>query len=267
MNQDAYQPFSIVDKVVLVTGASGGIGLGIAERMAQVGARVIGLASTPGRADQLARRLPYIRVLSADLGAKDGPAAIFEQAHRMYERVDVLVNNAALFPSLPFLHADADDYDRLFNVNLRGLALLSRAFAMACIADKRPGKIINVSSMETVVAALPEGLAPYSASKGGVNSLTHTLARELGPHRISVNAIAPGGIVHDELVERSRSLGEEAFASVQAGLEQIKRRTNVGRLGNPDDIASVAIFLASAASDYISGQVIVVDGGTTKSLG
>lgn len=257
-------PFSLAGKTALVTGVTGGIGQGIALQMQKAGANVITLARNPSARETLPREVPGIGVVIGDLGAPDGHDAFIAEAERIHGAVDILVNNAALFPARSFLKMDRHYMDELYAVNLRGLALLSQAFAAACIRRNAKGKIVNISSIESLQTMVPEGLAFYGATKGAVNSLTASLGRELGPKGIHVNCIAPGMIVHERLMQQVVNSGMTA-AELEASASGMLSLSHVGRLGVPDDIANAVIFFASAASDFISGHTLVVDGGVTLS--
>lgn len=260
----SWGPFSLAGKTALVTGVTGGIGQGIAKQMQKAGANVVAVARNSAARETLPVEVPGIGVVIGDIGAAGGHEMFVAEAERLFGPVDILVNNAALFPSRALLDMDVAYMDELYAVNLRGLALLCKVFTAACVKRQGKGKIVNISSIESFHTMLPEGLAFYGATKGAVNALTATLARELGPKGVQVNCIAPGMIVHERLLRQVENSGMTA-AELEASAGEILARSHVGRLGVPDDIANAVIFLASAASDFVSGQTIVVDGGVTLS--
>ncbi|WP_201798900.1 SDR family NAD(P)-dependent oxidoreductase [Saccharolobus solfataricus] len=168
-----------------------------------------------------------------------------------FGKIDILVNNAGIYPMKPFLEMTEEEWDKVLNVNLKGTFLFSRSVAPYMVKRKY-GRIINISSNAAVVGF--PGLAHYCASKTGIVGLTRAVALELAPHGITVNAIAPGPIETGNV-----SSGASQLPNAQAFLNALP----VGRLGKPRDVANVVIFLASPESSFITGQLIVVDGGYT----
>lgn len=173
--------------------------------------------------------------------------------------IDVLVNNAGIYPMAPMLQTTPELFDRVYRVNLRGLAFASRAAAARMIEQGGGGKIVNIASIDSFHPSMV-GLAAYDASKGGTLMLTKALALELGPHGIHVNGIAPGGITTEGA---SRPLAGSGMTEEQmrALTEEFISHIPLRRMGLPDDIAMVAVFLASSASDYMTGETVIVDGG------
>jgi len=231
-------------KAVIVTGGALGIGFGIARRFVQEGAGVllVDLNEEAARAaaEKLAGGPGRVEVFPADVGAEEtGEKAVAR----------ILVNNAGIFPQAPVLEMAPELVDRVYRVNLKGLILLSKAAALQMVKQGRGGRIINIASIDAFRPSMV-GLAAYDASKGGVVMFTKNLALELAPHNITVNAVAPGVIFTEGVAE--------ADVSVEAFLERIPLR----RVGKPEDIAGVVAFLASADADYITGETIVVDGGS-----
>lgn len=254
--------FSLQGKVALVTGGAAGIGLGIVRRLREAGAEVVGIARRENAQAVFDRQAPGTRAIVGDLGQADAPATLFAQAEAIHGRIDVLVTNAAAVEARTLAELDAAFCDRQYAVNLRATTLLIQAFARSAIAAGRKGKVVAISSMDSLRPSMPAGLAFYGATKGGVNALVAHLARELGPRGIHVNAIAPGAIMHENLIKPGASgMSEE---QLQASVQAIIERTHVGRVGAPEDIGNAVVFLASSASDYISGQVLFVDGGATR---
>jgi NAD(P)-dependent dehydrogenase (short-subunit alcohol dehydrogenase family) len=171
-------------------------------------------------------------------------------------RIDVLVNNAGVFPLAPALDLSEATWERVFGVNLKGAFFLAQTASQQMIRQGDGGAIVNIASLD---ALHPSGtLLPSDASKGGMIAMTRSLARELGPHRVRVNAVAPGVV---------QTPGEEAALRAMSGgsagqlKAQLVSHTPLGRLGSPDDVARAVLFLASAAADWITGTTLVVDGG------
>ncbi|MGH2657965.1 MAG: SDR family oxidoreductase, partial [Actinomycetota bacterium] len=162
-----------------------------------------------------------------------------------------------IYPMAPMLQTQAELFDRVYRVNLRGLAFASKAAAARMIEQGGGGKIVNIASIDAFHPSMV-GLAAYDASKGGVLMLTKALALELGPHGIQVNGIAPGGITTEG---SSAGLGGMSEEQIRALTEEFLSHIPLRRMGVPDDIATVAVFLASKASDYMTGETVIVDGG------
>ena len=244
-------------RIALVTGASHGIGETIAVRFAQEGADVVinyrsdpeGAASTLAKVEGTGRNG---LVVPADVGSADGVATLMKTAVEHFGRVDILVNNAGVEKHAPFWEVTEKDYDTVIDVNLKGVFFATQAFVKALMAQKRPGTIINISSVHE---ELPfPNFTAYCASKGGVKMLTRNLGIELAPHGITINSIAPGAI---ETPINTALLNDPT--KLKALLENIP----LNRLGKPADVSSAVAFLASSDADYITGTTLVVDGGLT----
>jgi glucose 1-dehydrogenase len=242
---------------VLVTGSSKGIGRGIAVRLAREGADVVinynsdpkGAETALKEIEALGRRGAMIR---ANLGAVSDVQRLVAESAEALGGLDVLVNNAGVEKHAPFWEVTEADYDAVLNVNLKGVFFATQAFVQLCRASGRRGKVINISSVHEDMAF--PNFAPYCASKGGVRMLTRTLAVELGPLGITINSIAPGAIetpINTALLQDPVKLGS------------LLGQTPLGRLGTPDDVAGLAVFLASAESDYVTGSTYLIDGGLT----
>jgi 2-deoxy-D-gluconate 3-dehydrogenase len=259
-------PFDLSGKSAVVTGGAMGIGRGIVARFVEAGASVIvadldGEAATltakgvegPGRAEALA----------VDVAADGAGEAMVRAAVEAFGSLDILVNNAGIYPMVPMLEMTTEIFDRVYRVNLRGLAFASKAAAARMIEQGRGGAIVNIASIDAFHPSMV-GLAAYDASKGGVVMFTKSLALELGPHRIRVNAIAPGGIT----TEGTSTPLEESGMTEEEMAEMIERFTGripLRRMGDPDDIATVTVFLASGGAGYMTGETVVVDGGVLLS--
>lgn len=247
-------------KVALVTGGSQGLGLGMARALAEAGADVAIVARTEDRLREATSRIEALgrRVLPipADLGDVAAARHVVDATVEAFGRLDILVTAAAAQFRKPALDVEPEDWDRMVAVNLRSVYFMCQQAARRMIERERPpdggtrGKVINVASL-TAVGAWPD-VSVYGMTKGGVLQMTKAMALEWAPLGISVNAIGPGTF-HTELTE--------ALYSDPARAERIVSRIPMGRPGNPEDLASTVVYLASPASDYVTGQVLWVDGG------
>lgn len=246
-------------RVAIVTGAGGGIGLGIVSAFVDAGARVLATVRRDASIAEIEMMAPGAQVLVADLSDPTSVSKIVPTCVQRLGQPDILINNAALLDPCPLTEISSAYIDEMIAVNLKAPLLLCSHFAASWKPQGRAGKIINIGSIEGYVATMPSGLGAYSASKTALRGMTVSLARELGPLGIGVNAIAPGGVVHGNLAKADQP--QRTGPEVQAVLDGIRDRSAVGRFGTPEDIASLCLFLASEASDYIAGQIIVADGG------
>ena len=240
------------NKVAIITGGSRGIGFATADRFLKDGAVVIITASTQESADkavaQLKEKYPDSTVagISPDLASLESVRASFREATAKYGCVDILVNNAGVSESTPFMQYTEDTFDKVMDLNVKGVFNATRA-AAECMVARGSGVILSTSSMVSI-SGQASGIA-YPASKYAVNGLTVSLARELGPKGIRVNAVAPG-IINTDMM---RAVPEDVIEPLIA---QIPLR----RLGQPEDIANAFVFLASEEASYITGVVLSVDG-------
>ncbi|HEY2423210.1 MAG TPA: glucose 1-dehydrogenase [Chthoniobacterales bacterium] len=244
-------------KTVLITGGGQGIGQGIAYRLAEEGADiVIDYVGNPQPANdtvaQIQKRGRKALAVQADISSVDQIHAMIKQAIDHFGAVDVLINNAGVEKHASIWEASEHDYDLVLNINLKGAFFASQAFVQHRMAVKKPGKIINVSSVHEDLP-FPH-FTSYCASKGGMKMMMRNLSIELAPYGITVNNIAPGAI---ETPINTALLNDPV--KLKALLENIP----LGRLGQVNDVAGVAAFLASSDSDYITGTTIVIDGGLT----
>ena len=242
-------------KTALVTGSSSGIGEAIALRFAREGADVVVHYHSGG--DEARKTVAEIEklgrtsvALGANVGDADEAQRLVQEATEALGRLDILVNNAGVEIREPFLDVSPQHYDLVMNVNLKGAFFAAQAAAKLMIDAGGGGRIINVSSIHEDVAFLHYGT--YTASKGGMRMLTRTICQELAPHGITVNNIAPGAIATPI---NKRTLGDGDL------LHALQDAIPSGRLGEPDEVASVAVFLASDDAAYVTGSTYYIDGG------
>lgn len=237
-------------KTAIVTGAGVGIGRGIALALAKEGYNIVVADINQENCQKVANEILNLGVKSlavkCDVSSSADVAQLFNQAVKEFERVDVLVNNAGIYPFVSFEKMQESDWDKVINVNLKSIFLCSKE---ASKIMPEGGRIIDVSSIASLVGF--SGLVHYCASKGGVNGMIRALALEMAPKKITVNAVAPGAI---------QTPGAQGTEESQ---KQMVATIPLKRIGQPEDIANAVVFLASEKSSYITGQVIVVDGGWT----
>lgn len=255
-------PFDLTGKNTIVTGGAMGIGFGIVTRFVEGGANVLiadlDEAVAAKAAATLAAGPGKVHSMHADMAQPDMGERIVDRCVEAFGSLDVLVNNAGIYPVVPMLQMTVEQFDKVYAVNLRGLAFATKAAAQQMVRQGTGGKIINIASVDAFRPSMV-GLAAYDASKGGVVMFTKNLALELAPHRITINAIAPGGITTEgtKRLAGGRPLTpEEQEQMTKAAMA----RMPMG-MGVPDDIAKAAVFLASSASDYMTGTTVIVDGG------
>jgi 2-deoxy-D-gluconate 3-dehydrogenase len=244
-------PFSLAGKVALVTGASRGLGAGMALGLAAAGADIVLHASAPPAdtalaVERLGRRAT---ALAADLGDPAAPARLAADALAVYGRLDILINNAGIIRRQPADEHSDEFWDAVIAVNLSSVFRLSRAVGRHML-ERGSGKIVNVASILSFQGGIT--VPGYAAAKGGVAQLTKALANEWAGRGINVNAIAPGYMVTDNTA---------GLRADQVRTRQITERIPAGRWGTPADLAGAVVFLASPASDYVNGHLLAVDGG------
>jgi glucose 1-dehydrogenase len=245
----------LADKVALVTGAAQGIGLACAQAFAREGAQVL-LSDVNERAGQrevlrLRSEGYQVSFAACDVSRKAEVEAAVAAAVNEFGRLDILVGNAGIVHAAEFLDLEEADFDRVLAVNLKGIFLAGQAAARQMVKQGGGGAIINMSSVNAIVA-IPNQV-PYVVSKGGINQLTKVMAVALASHRIRVNGIGPGTILTE--------LAKSAVLGNREAERKILSRTPLGRMGDPDEIANVAVFLASDEASYVTGQTIYPDGG------
>jgi len=255
-------PFDLKGKVVAVTGGAMGIGLGTCRRLAEAGAAVLLADLDGGAAEAAARQVgESVSALQLDVAADGAGERLVEAAVQRFGGLDVLVNNAGIFPSAPALQMSGEFFDRVYRVNVRGLAFCAQAAGRRMVAQGRGGAIVNVGSIDSLRPS-QVGLAAYDASKGAVLMFTRNLALELAPHGVRVNAVLPGAVRTEGTTRPIAGMGTTA-KEMEDFLENFARtRVPLRRVGTPDDIATAVVFLASDAARYVTGAHLVVDGGT-----
>lgn len=246
------EKFKLDGKAAIVTGAARGLGQGIAEGLAEAGADValvdiLDTSESKEKVEKLGRKAVSI---NADLSKKESVDTIISETLDALGRIDILFNNAGIIRRAPLTEFSEKDWDDVININQRTLFFLSQAVAKQMIKHGHGGKIVNTASMLSFQGGI---LVPsYTASKSAVMGLTRLMANELSPHGINVNAIAPGYMATDN----TAPLRADAARN-----KAILDRIPAGRWGEPEDLKGLAVFLASSASDYVTGYTIAVDGG------
>ena len=248
------------DKVALITGATSGIGKAIAERFAVEGARVAvnfrAHHDNQQRAEEMLRAFPRPGLAApGDVSQRDDVEKIIADVKTSLGRLDIVVNNAGIEINKPFLEISDEEWNRVIAVNLYGPFIVSQAAARLMVEGGVGGKIINVSSVHEDVPF--PNYAAYCASKGGLRMLMRNLAIELAPHKINVNNIAPGAI--------ATPINQRTLTDPEAKRNAIGE-IPWGRFGTPEEVAAVAVFLASDESSYVTGSTYYVDGGLTQQV-
>ncbi len=244
----------LAGKTALVTGASKGIGAAIARQLAAAGASVVvNYSSSKAEADQVVADITAAGgkavAVQGDVSKKADVDKLFTEAKKSFSRVDILVNNAGIYEPAPLENVTEEHFHRQFNLNVLGLLHATQAAAKQFSAEG--GNIINISSLVSTWGA--PNMAVYSATKGAVDSITRSLAKELGPRKIRVNAVNPGLVLTEGVHAAGFSEGDfRKFYESQAPL---------GRVGQPQDIAAAVLFFASPESSWLTGETLIVSGG------
>ncbi len=248
-------------KTAIVTGAVG-IGYGIAFRLAEAGANIVVASIHEQEATESAAKITDMgfraKGIRVDVSIEDDVKALVEQTVSSFGSVEILVNNAGIYPSIPVSKMSLSDFQKVISVNLFGTFLCTKYVSEQMIKQGKGGRIVNITSIDALHPS-SVGLAHYDASKHGVWGFTKNTALELAPHKIWVNAVAPGGIM-TEGVQKLQS-GVDMSKTMELFLSKIPMH----RMGEPDDIGKTVLFLASDMASYITGTQIVVDGGVLLS--
>ncbi len=261
--QTIQELFDLTGKGAVVTGGAMGIGKAIVERLCEAGAGVMITDINSDAAKQALEEIKAkggkVEAVQADAGSAEDAEQVVQAALDAFGSLDVLVNNAGIYPFSPVLDTTEELWDKVIDLNLKGTFVYSQAAAQVMAQSRKGGKIINLASVD---AFRPTGMcAHYNASKGGVVMLTKALALELAPMNIMVNAVAPGGIATPGVADIQKNLLGTTGTDSDQMVSDFLERVPAGRMGEPDDIAKVVLFLAGGASDYMCGEVVVVDGG------
>ena len=248
----------LANKVALITGAGKGIGAGIALEFARQGADiVVNYASSAVEAVQVAEQIRALGrkalLIQANIAQAAEVSSMVDRAWAEFGHIDILVNNAGLTRFLDFFDIQEADWDQIIDINLKGCFMCSQAVARKLRSAGLPGRFIHIGSIHSH-CTIPE-FTPYAASKGGMDAMTRQMALALAPYQISVNCIAPG------LIEVQRIVDDPLYDRVERA-----RQIPWGRVGCPEDIGKVCVFFASDDSDFITGQVLYVDGGQSVKI-
>lgn len=257
----------LTGKTAIVTGAVG-IGYGIASRLGEANAKVVVASIHEEEANETAHKLSEKGItamgVKVDVSNETDVKNMVAVAVSSYGQIDILVNNAGIYPSIPLSQMNSDDFDKVISVNLKGVFLTTKYVSEQMIKQGNGGKIINITSIDALHPS-SIGLAHYDASKHGVWGFTKNTALELAQHKIWVNAIAPGGILTPGVQKVQAAAPVNPDVDMKKVMEAFLNKIPMKRMGEPDDIGKVALFLASDMSNYMTGTQIVVDGGVLLS--
>jgi len=263
--QKIEQLFDLSGKSAIVTGGAMGIGKSIVSWLADAGASVmltdINMHAANQTASEVRAEGGKVEAIEADAGSAANAKKVIEATLDVFGSLDILVNNAAIYPPSPFLSTTEELWDKVMDTNLKGVFFHSQAAAQAMVDAKHGGKIINVCSIDGLKPTGGGMLAPYCASKGGVLMLTRVLALDLAPMGILVNAIAPGGTLTPGNAGLRAWISETMGVTNEQIMEFFIARSPLARYAESDEIGKVVLFLASEANNYMCGETVVVDGG------
>ncbi len=251
------QLFDLSGRTALVTGGSRGLGLQIAEALGEQGARIVLSSRKQDELDEAVEHLKGMGIVAgavvADLGTTDGAQKLVDEAMKQLGQIDILVNNAGASWGAPAEDHPLEAWEKVMNLNVRGIFLTSQAVGRASMIPRKSGRIISVASIAGLRGNTPGTMQTlaYNTSKGAVVNFTRALAGEWGPYNINVNAIAPGFFPSKMTKGIMATLGEERLA----------QRAPLGRIGGSEDLKGVALLFASDAGRHITGQILAVDGG------
>lgn len=261
------QLMNLSGKAAIVTGGAKGIGYGIAYRLAEAGAKVLVADMDEASAQKTAQELQAkgwtAQAFKVDVSDEEAVKAMIGACKQNFGSLDILVNNAGIYPPEPVSQMSADDFEKVMHVNLRSVFLTTK-HASEIMKAQGGGKIINITSIDALHPSMV-GLAHYDASKHGVWGFTKNSALELAPHKVWVNAIAPGGIQTPGVAAMQSLQQPPAGTDPKQMIDAFMSKIPMHRMGQPDEIGKVALFLASDLSSYMTGEQVVVDGGVLLS--
>jgi 2-deoxy-D-gluconate 3-dehydrogenase len=251
-------------KTAIVTGGDIGIGYGIVYRLAEAGANVVIANRTEEEGERAAGELTSkgwkVTAIATDVSIEESVKKMVDETVKRYGAIDILVNNAGIYPQIPLRQMALSDFEKVIAVNLKGVFLCTKYVSEQMIKQQKGGRIINITSIDALHPS-SIGLAHYDASKHGVWGFTKNIALELAPNKIWVNAIAPGGILTPGVQRLQQSMPTSGGLDMQKMQESFLEKIPMKKLGEPDDIGKVALFLASDLASYMTGTQIIVDGG------
>lgn len=255
---------SLSGKTAIITGGTLGIGRAISSRLAEAGANVVVASRSKDDSDKLVSEFKakgWVAIsIQTDVSKEEDVKRLVEETVKQLGSIEILVNNAGIFPSIALSQMTSEDFDKVISVNLKGVFLTTKYVSEQMIKQGKGGKIINITSIDALHPS-SIGLAHYDASKHGVWGFTKNVAFELAQHKIWVNAIAPGGIMTEGVQKIQTSAPVPKGVDMGKVMESFLAKIPMHRMGEPDDIGKVALFLASEMSSYMTGSQIVVDGG------
>ncbi|OGC81607.1 MAG: SDR family oxidoreductase [Candidatus Abawacabacteria bacterium RBG_16_42_10] len=266
--QSLKELFDLSGKTAIVTGGAVGIGYGIVYRLAEAGANVVIAGRNEEENTKAEQELSIkkwnVKTFKTDVAVEEDVKAMVKFTVDTFGSVDILVNNAGIYPSVPLAEMNKADFDKVLAINLGGVFLCTKYASEQMIKQGKSGKIINITSIDALHPS-SIGLAHYDASKHGVWGFTKNAALELAQHNIWINAIAPGGIMTPGVQKLQQAMPTPKGVDMKKLIEAFLNKIPMHRMGEPDDIGKVALFLASDMSSYMTGTQIVVDGGVLLS--